>query len=178
MSFKTLETLSHDIAGHYPDAIQEDQAWVGSPFNWMRALPPGRKGAIGRKLASGLLRKDGFLTSKKRNLIQVNGASISVKTSFMWGAGVIKFQNIRNSDFDFLLCLGIYPNASFGWVIPKMEIWDNGVLQERTGIRGQHGGIGADDAWIGIDPDHVPDWVMPYGGTTDAMLKVAHQSFL
>ena len=177
MSFKALEDYSKILADDYPDAVQENQAWVDSPFNWIRPLPPGRKGAIGRKLVARLLDANGLACARTGNLLKVNGASISVKTSFMWGAGVIKFQNIRDSDFNFLLCLGIYPTASYGWIIPKSEIWDNDVLQERIGLKGQHGGVGGDDAWVGIDPDDVPDWIKPYGGTTDTMLKVAKNLF-
>ena len=179
MSFKTLEKLSANIGNDYPNSVQENQAWEESAFNWIRTLPPGRKGAIGRKLACGLLQSFGFTCLTQGNLIKVNGQSISVKTSLMWGAGVIKFQNIRDSDFNFVLCLGIYPTTSLGWLIPKDEIWsDSGVLRDdREGLRSQHGGqAGSEDAWIGIDTDDVQDWLKPYGGTTDAMITVTQKS--
>ncbi len=129
-------------------------------------------------MACGLLQSFGFTCTTKGNLIKVNGQSISVKTSLMWAAGVIKFQNIRNTDFDFVLCQGIYPKTSFGWLIPKHEIWAGNVLRDdRDGLRSQHGGsAGSEDAWIGIDPDNPHDWLQRYGGATDEMLKVATTS--
>jgi len=99
---------------------------------------------------------------------------ILVKTSLMWNKGSIKFQNIRDNEFDFVLCLGIYPHKAFGWLIPKNEIWVNGaILKDRPGIKSQHKGA---DAWVHIDPDNVQAWLKPYGGTIDEMIKVAKKS--
>jgi hypothetical protein len=112
-----------------------------------------------------------------KSRVKVKSLSFPVKTFFMWGAGNIKFQNIRDNKFDFVLCQGIYPSASFGWLIPKEEIWVDGELQERPGLTLQHGGSGGgDDAWIGVNPRDVHDWMKPYGGTTNALIKVAQTS--
>jgi hypothetical protein len=171
-SFKMLEQLSANLSNLYPEAIKENKAWAESKFDWMRTLPPARKGAIGRDLASGLLQSYGLTCTSSRYLLRVNGQGISVKTSLMWGAGVIKFQNIRNTDYDFILCQGIYPTTSYGWLIPKKEIWVNGKLQSRLRLTGQHGGKTGDDAWIGIDPQDPPAWIKKYGGTTDELLAI------
>lgn len=96
----------------------------------------------------------------------------------MRGAGVIEFQNVRDTGFDFVLRPRIRPNIYFGWLIHEDEIWVDGVLRDdREGLRVQHGGqAGGEDAWIGVDPDNVQDGLKQYGGTTDAMLKVAKTS--
>lgn len=170
MSFKTLEKIAADLSTQYP----ETQAWANSSFNWIRTLPPSSKGAIGRYLASGLLQSFGFTIGASRYLIRINGQGISVKTSMMWEAGVIKFQNIRDTNFDFVLCLGIYPDRAFGWLVPKDEIWLNGgVRKDRPGVTRQHKGA---DAWIDVDPNNVQGWLKPYGGTVDALIKAAQKS--
>jgi hypothetical protein len=170
MSFKTLESISAALSTEYPEA----QAWANSSFNWIRIQPPASKGAIGRNLASGLLQSYGFTVSTGQYLLRINGLGITVKTSLMWNAGAIKFQNIGNTSFDFVLCLGIYPNKAFGWLIPKSDIWVNGVVRkDRPGVTRQHKGA---DAWIDVDPDNVQGWLKPYGGSIDALIKVAKTS--
>lgn len=170
MSFNILETIAANLVAEYP----ETQAWSDSSFNWIRTLPPASKGAIGRNLASGLLQQYGLTVTARRGLLRVNGLRISVKTSLMWGAGTIKFQNIRDTNFDFVLCLGIYPHKAYGWLAPKNEIWADGrIRSDRPGVTKQHKGA---DAWIDVDPDSVQGWLKPYGGTIDAMIKVAKVS--
>jgi hypothetical protein len=57
------------------------------------------------------------------------------------GAGVIEFQNVRDTGFDFVLRPRIRPNIYFGWLIHEDEIWVDGVLRDdREGLRVQHGG--------------------------------------
>jgi hypothetical protein len=173
MSFRTLEGLSAQIADEHKESVKENEAWAKSAFGWMRILPPSSKGLVGRKMASGLLQSFGFTPGTSRYLVVVNGSSITVKTSMVWGAGQIKFQNIRDSKFDFTLCLGIYPTKSYGWLIPKDEIWASGKVQKREGLTLQHGGKSGNDAWITIDPKDIPKWLEPYGGTTNDLIKVA-----
>jgi hypothetical protein len=50
MSFKTLQNITDSLIAEYPAST----AWDDSPFNWIRGLPPGSKGAIGRYIGSGL----------------------------------------------------------------------------------------------------------------------------
>ncbi len=93
MSFNILEKISASLSAEYP----EDQAWANSSFAWIRTLPPASKGTVGRNLATGLLQHYGFTVSASKHCIGVNGQRISVKTSLMWEAGVVKFQNIRDT---------------------------------------------------------------------------------
>jgi hypothetical protein len=167
MSFKTLETIAANLNPEYP----ETKAWANSPFNWIRTRPPASKGAIGRMLASGLLQSNGFTVTTKKGLIRVNGSGLAVKTALMWQGKTIKFQNIRNTKFDFVLCLGIYPDKAYGWLIPKHEIWANGAIRnDRPGVTDQHEGA---DAWVDVNPNDVRKWLKPYGGPIDEMLTVA-----
>jgi hypothetical protein len=88
-----------------------------------------------------------------------------------WQGNSVKFQNIRDTQFEHVLCVALYPKDSYAWLIPKAEIWQNGkVRTDRTGIKPQHKGA---DAWITVDPKNVHTWLKPYGGTIQEMVKVA-----
>jgi hypothetical protein len=88
-----------------------------------------------------------------------------------WEKGIIKFQNIRDIDFEHILCFAIYPNDAYAWIIPKTEVWLNGAIRkDRTGITSQHKGA---DAWIHIDPSSPHNWLKPFGGTIAQAMKVA-----
>jgi hypothetical protein len=71
----------------------------------------------------------------------------------------------------------LYPDSSYGWLIPRDELIVDGIVRERDGLAGQHGGrIEATDFWLTpVDPLNVYTWVEPFGGTTDALLAVMKQ---
>ncbi len=170
MSFTILEEIAADLSSEYPD----NQAWANSSIAWIRTLPPASKGTVGRHIASGLLQHSGLSVSASKQTLRVNGQRISVKTSLMWEAGLVKFQNIRDSNADFLLCLALYPGNSYGWLIPQGEIWVNGAIRnDRPGVTKQHKGA---DAWLEVHPDSPHSWLKPYGGTTDELMKLAAKS--
>jgi hypothetical protein len=172
-SFPVLEKISRELSKAHPEASKENKEWSTSEFNWLRALPPGRKGAIGRYFVHSLFRDYGLTSFGRKQLVVVNSQVISVKTSLMWGGGNIRFQNIRNTPYDFVLCLGIYPKKAFGWLIPKPELWMDGTIREdRPGVTKQHKGA---DAWIEINPDKPPTWLKAYGGTSDDLIKKARR---
>lgn len=170
MSFKALVEITNSLITDYP----ESKAWADSPFNWIRSLPPNSKWSIGKIAICGLFQHYGLTATTYRHQIRVNATGISPKIALMWEKGVIKFQNIRDTDFDFVLCLGLYPHGAYGWLIPKDEIWvDHAIRKDRLGITSQHKGA---DAWVHVDPDNVQAWLQPYGGTIDEMIKVARKS--
>lgn len=170
MSFKTLVAITDDLVKYYP----KNTAWQSSSFNWIRGLPPGSKGTVGRNIATGLFNHYGLTATTHKSQIRVNGNGISVKLALMWDSGVLKFQNIRDTDFDFALCLGLYPSHAFGWLVPKGEIWANhAVRNDRPGITRQHKGA---DAWIHIEPKSPHKWLEPFGGSIDDLVHVAKHS--
>ena len=114
-------------------------------------------------------------TLAKKGQIRVNGNGISFKMAMMWEAGIVKFQNIRgDADFEFLFCLALFPGKSFGWLVPKDEIWKDGEFNTaNAGITDQHGGA---DAWLDIDPENPAAWLAPYGGTIDQAIAISKKS--
>ena len=179
MSYKLLAAKSAALAAKYPTVqTEEDKAWEGSPFDWFRKKASSTKGKIGRDLAESILEASGFAVSRVGVGLEVNGKAIRVKLSLMWGAGDFTFEQIRETNFDYLLCLGLYPGSSYGWLVPKGELLVDGVLQDREGLKGQHGGQDdPNDFWItAVNTKNIYPWLKPYGGTTDDLIEVIQNS--
>ncbi len=169
MSFTTLVQITNGLMAKYPAST----AWNTSKFNWIRGLPPASKGAIGRDIGAGLLQSYGFTPSSYRYELRVNGQAVLVRVAMKWEGNVVKFQNIRDTNFQHVLCIALYPAGAYAWLIPKKEIWQNGTVRlGQKGITPQHKGA---DAWISIDPNDVPSWLAQYGGTIDQMVSVANK---
>ncbi len=80
-----------------------------------------------------------------------------------WKAGSYKFQQLRDQDYEFAVCLGVSPFDAHCWVIPKSVIM--GQWGEGNGLESQHGGrVGTDTAWLSVRPGHEPEWLNECGG--------------
>jgi len=167
MSVKTLEKITGTLKAKYPASKE----WDSSEFDWIRGLPPASKGVIGRYVGYALLQHYGLTVTAYKYELRINGQGVLVRMGTKWVGNVLKFQNIRNNPFDHVLCIGLYPKSAYAWLVPKDEIWKDGVVRDdRDGVKKQHKGA---DAWISVDPKKVQDWLEPYGGTIDEMIKVA-----
>ncbi len=91
-----------------------------------------------------------------------------------WQGDIVKFQNIRDIAFDHVLCIALYPQGAYAWLIPKSEIWLNGKIRtDQAGVTSQHKGA---DAWINVDPKNAQTtWLGAYGGTLEDMINVAQK---
>jgi hypothetical protein len=151
----------------------ESDPWEGSPFAWVISLPAGSKGKLGKRLiyqwaALNGLSVDRCLDSNADMLI--NGHRIEVKFSTLWKGGIYKFQQIRDQDYEYSICLGISPFEAHCWVISK-PILKTYVI----GHLGQHtGNDGKETAWITINPINQQEWIKTCGGSLNnafAILK-------
>jgi hypothetical protein len=175
MSHKVLAEQSALLQKQYPADVksEEDIAWQESPFDWMRKKASATKGKIGRDLFIGLLKKQGFTPSTRGVNVLVNGKVVVVRSSLAWGIGQFKFQQLRDNEYDFVFCLGLFPAQSYGWLIPKEELIDDGNMQDREGLTPQHGGhAGGEDFWLAVDASQVPTWLNAYGGHADALANI------
>lgn len=102
MSFAALEKIADALISRYP----ESQAWNDSRFRWIRLLPPGSKHVVGKDMLTALIEIYGLTPTLYRRQVRVNGNSISVKVAMMWDQGIIKFQNTRDTEFDFVFLPG------------------------------------------------------------------------
>jgi len=154
------------LQSDYPS--EEDDAWRESPFNWIRTRRSSRqRGAIGEKLVSGYLALKGFDVTRSPDAGAdrvVGGKRAEIKMSTLWEGGFYKFQQLRDQNYDFALCLGISPFDAHCWVLPKDVILDSWA-NEFAGITSQHGGVsGTDTAWLSVYPDDAPEWLNKWGG--------------
>lgn len=153
------QTLQADYAG-------EDREWEGSPFAWFKSRPSRQVGVIGEKLVSGWLATKGFDVTRSPDSQAdriINGKRAEVKFSTLWKGGFYKFQQLRDQNYEFAICLGVSPFDAHCWVLPKSQIlehWGRG-----DGLESQHGGrAGRDTAWLSVTPGNEPAWLREWGG--------------
>jgi len=139
---KLLATFAAEL---HADYVAEDDDWTCSPFGWIKTRPSRQVGVIGEKLIAGFLAAKGFDVTRSPDSQAdrlINGKRSEVKFSTLWKEGFYKFQQLRNQNYDFAVCLGISPFDAHCWVIPKstvLEQWKKG------GIESQHGGRAGTD---------------------------------
>lgn len=149
--------LKHDYAGGQSDP------WEGSPFAWIKTRPSRQVGAIGEQLIAGWCAAKGADIMRSRTSDYdrlINGHRMEIKFSTLWASGVYKFQQIRDQNYDHLICLGLSPWDASCWVLPK-ELLRRHVI----GHMGQHtGASGAETAWLSFPSARPLEWMQPFGG--------------
>ena len=152
-----------------------DEAWAGSPFDWMRRRPSRQLGAIFERITAAFLAEKGFSVGKSPDSeadCLIDGVRVEIKGSTLWANDQgYKFQQLRDQNYSFVFCLGISPFNVHSWVIPKGVVMDGvGVL---PGLTHQHGGQrGTDTAWLTVRPQSIPAWLEKYGGTLGEATKI------
>ena len=148
------------------DYAEDDLRWAGSPFAWIITRPSRTIGAIGEKLVAGWSAAKGFDVVQAPNSDcdrVINGKRVEIKFSRLWKTDLYKFQQLRDQDYDYAICLGISPFDAHCWVLSKeliMEQWG-----QSDGLPHQHGGaVGSDTVWLSVKPDSIQPWLGPCGG--------------
>ena len=151
------------------DYSSQKKEWQNSPFKWILGLTSRQRGAVGEQLVRKFLKEERFAVTDSPGTdsdISVNGYNVEIKFSTLWQNGGYRFQQIRDQDYDILLCLGISPNDAHAWVVTKSNIvWNE--------MPNQHGGSrGSDTWWITCHPSQSPyEWLLPSDGDLGKMLK-------
>ncbi len=169
--YAIIASISNSLKSEYEN---EDHIWKGSPFEWIKTKPSRQIGAIGERIVSGWLASRNFNVARSPDSDAdklVEGRRLEIKFSTLWEKGCYKFQQIRNQNYDFLLCLGVSPFAAHCWVFKKEDIMR--YWHETKYISAQHGGaIGVDTAWLSIDPNDTPKWIHIHGGSPTEAVKI------
>lgn len=159
-----LAGLAESLRSEYQ--TEEDMNWSRSPFGWIRSQPSRRKGAVGEKLVAGwcAARDINVLRSPDAEADRIlEGFRTEIKFSTLWANQLYKFQQIRDQDYQLLLCLGVSPFAAHAWVFEKDFIVSN--IGSLAGLSYQHGGAeGRDTAWLSVSPAEVHPWMSEHGG--------------
>lgn len=166
--FNLLATAANYIR---TDLESDYAGWVGSPFEWVIKLPPGSKGKLGKHLVYQWCALKGLSVDRCPDSeadMQINGHRVEVKFSTQWKTGIYKFQQIRDQNYEYSICLGISPFEAHCWVLSKSIL-----RQYVIGHMGQHtGSTGQETAWFPVDPHNPPEWLAPYGGTLEKAFSV------
>jgi hypothetical protein len=159
---RLLASISATLEGDYmPDS---DDPWEGSPFDWIRSRPSRQRGAIGEQLVAGWCAAKGLDVTRSSSSDAdrvIHGHRVEIKFSTLWQSRVYKFQQIRDQEYDYLLCLGVSPFDAHAWLLPKAALYEYVI-----GHMGQHtGASGTDTAWLSFPSDVPHGWMKQYGGT-------------
>ncbi|MFJ4262665.1 hypothetical protein ACIPYU_09480 [Paenarthrobacter nicotinovorans] len=158
--FAVIGQVLDDLESSYPGT----DLWNESPFRWVLAQPSATKGAIGRRLIQAWAYERGLRLRQTRvnnqYYLELNSYLIQVKFSTLWDGGYYRFQQIRDHEYDYCLCLGLAPMDANAWLIPKYVL-DTHVI----GTRGQHTGAGSGETWwFEATPGYEPLWLAECGG--------------
>lgn len=166
--FNLLSTAAHHIRN---DIDSRGSQWKDSEFEWIIYLPSGSKGKLGKLLIQQWVALKGLSVEKSPDSeadLLINGHRVEIKFSTLWDKGCYKFQQIRNQNYDFCICLGISPSTAHCWVISKKQL-----ITYVIGHLGQHTGLkGTETAWFPVYPNNPPDWLLSSGGSLDEAFDV------
>jgi len=167
---RLLSSIAVALKDDYLREGAEDP-WLGSPFAWIRALPSRQRGKIGEQLVSGWCAAKGLdvVASGDSEADRIiGGHRAEIKFSTLWRSGVYKFQQVRDQDYEYLICLGICPFDAHCWVIPKALLDDHVI-----GRTPQHTGRGGTDTfWLSFPADRPPAWLSSCGGSLARAFEV------
>ena len=145
--------------------------WTGSPFEWAIKLPSASKGKLGKRLVYQWCAIKGLSIDSSPDSeadMLINGHRVEIKFSTLWENGIYKFQQIRDQNYEYAVCLGISPFDAHCWVVSKKIL-----KQHVIGHLGQHtGSTGQETAWFAVNPQSPLDWLSPCGGTLEQAYKV------
>jgi len=157
-----LATIATTLKGDY---VREgtDDPWAGSPFAWIRSRPSRQVGKIGEQLVAGWCAAKGLDVTRSPNSEAdriIASRRVEIKFSTLWASGVYKFQQLRDQDYDYAICLGISPFDAHCWVISKSMLRKHviGHTPQHTGKRG------TDTFWLSFDASSPPEWLVCCGG--------------
>ena len=172
--------LLASAANYIKEEFDRDKTtWKGSPFEWVLTLPSGSKGKLGKRLIYQWCALKGLSIDSSPDPeadMLINGHRVEIKFSTMWKTGIYKFQQIRDQNYEYSVCLGISPFEAHCWVISKaiLRRFVIGHLGQHTGAAGQ------DTAWFSVNPQDPPEWIKQCGGSLEkafiVLKSLSHRS--
>jgi hypothetical protein len=169
--FKLLATAANYIRD---DIEKEKVTWKDSPFYWVLFLPPASKGKLGAQLIKQWCSLKGLSINTSPDSqadLLINDHRVEVKFSTLWQSGIYKFQQIRDQNYEYMVCLGISPHDAHCWVISKATLEEHVI-----GHMGQHTGRGGRETfWLSVNPNSVPGWLEECGGSLPEAFIVLKQ---
>ena len=154
-----------------PEFEKDKSPWAGSQLEWVLSLPSASKGKLGKRLVNQWCAVQGLSIHSSPDSqadMMINGHRVEIKFSTLWETNVYKFQQIRDQNYEYAVCLGISPFEAHCWVISKKIL-----KQYVIGHMGQHtGSSGQETAWFAVNPQLPPNWILPCWRTLEQAYKV------
>jgi site-specific DNA-methyltransferase (adenine-specific) len=167
-NFVMLAASANALRGALQSDLEEQmEFWKNSPFEWIIHLSAAKKGKLARELITRWCGRNKIIIERDKSqnsYLIINGKKAAIKMSTRWTDGKYKFQQIRDGQYDYVVCLGISPFEAHCWVFEKKYAIKNATPQHR-------GATGA-EYWIAIDPNSQDDWTMGFGGSLDQATQV------
>lgn len=166
----TFVTIATELERDYVRAGTANP-WADSPFAWIKSRPSRQVGKIGEELVARWcegLGLDVTAAADSQADRVIAGRRVEIKFSTLWASGTYTFQQLRDQDYAFAICLGVSPHDAHAWVISKA------VLRERViGHTPQHTGKGGTDTfWFSVDPAAPSDWLTRCGGSLERAAEI------
>lgn len=162
-----IARLSDEIE---PQIEQRSNPYAGSRFEWIWPHSPAKKSQIATRIVRLWAERAGFETAERINrdhALRVNGRKIVVKLSMLWSGTSLRFQQLKDQDYEYVCLLALEPHAVRLWVVPKGEALRKGASQ--------HAG-GNDTTWIRFKADSPPPWLSSYGGSLEEARSLLEQA--
>jgi hypothetical protein len=165
-----LVAIVKELEKKYVKPAEEDP-WKESPFAWILGKPSRQKGKIGEEIVEEWCKVNGLIVGRTGDSDAdrvINGKRVEIKFSTLWEQGTYTFQQIRDQDYDYVICLGISPDEVHCWVLPK------GII--RKFATPQHAGKkGTDTLWLQINPQSPQMGLNEYGGGLEKALMLIRE---
>ena len=149
--------------------IPQEKIWDIAPFLWLYDYRGKERQKIGEQLIAGWCAARDLNVMRSPNSDAdriIEGKRVEIKFSTLWANGRYVFQQIRDQEYDYLLCMGISPFNVHAWIMRKSEL----PLEL---MPYQHGGSsGRDTRWMTVRPDSIPSRLNEFGGTLSQVLVV------
>lgn len=167
---RMLATIASTLKDDYVRTGLGDP-WAGSPFAWIRTRPSRQRGKIVEQIVAGWCAAKGLDVTSSGDAEAdriIAGRRVEIKGSTLWKSGVYKVQQIRDQNYEFVVCLGISPFDAHCWVISK-DI----LRQHVIGHTPRHTGRGGTDTfWLSFTVSTPPAWLATCGGRLASAYKI------
>lgn len=145
------------------------EAYARFLFAWAYGRPPREREEIGRQFITG------WCAARELNVLRspdsdadriIEGHRVEIKFSTLWENGLYTFQQIRDQNYEYLICLGVSPFDAHAWIFRKQDI----PFPE---LKHQHGGSrGRDTWWLQFKPHDPPKWMREHHGRLSHVYNV------
>ena len=102
--FELLATAANYIKN---DLLHENEDWKDSPFSWVRSLPAGSKGKLGKHLVYQWCALKGLNVGSSPDSeadMLINGKRVEIKFSTLWKSG---FRSLFSTAVRIFCCVGV-----------------------------------------------------------------------